>query len=42
MSGGKYEPNAEPIEIAGALCARDYKGPNNYGFNAVVEKCQRK
>ena len=37
MSGGKYVPNAEPIDIAGALCARDYKGPNNYGFNAVVD-----
>lgn len=28
---------AIPIEIAGTLCARDYKGPNNYGFNGVIE-----
>ena len=37
MASDKYKPNAEPINIAGALCARDYKGPNNYGFNAVIE-----
>ena len=38
MSGDKRTPSAEPIEVAGTLCARDYKGPNNFGFNAVIER----
>ncbi len=37
MSGDKYTPAILPIDIASTLCARDYKGPNNYGFNAVIE-----
>ena len=39
MASDRLEPNAEPIDIAGTLCARDYKGPNNYGFNGVIEQC---
>ena len=34
---GDREPNAAPINVAGTLCARDYKGPNNFGFNAAIE-----
>lgn len=37
MSGNNHIPNATPITVAGTLCARDYKGPNNYGFNAVIQ-----
>ena len=31
-------PSAEEVDIAHTLCARDYKGLQNYGANAVVEK----
>lgn len=38
MSSEKEQPTAENIDVAKTLCARDYKGPNNYGFNGVIEK----
>ena len=38
---GEREPDATPVDIAGSLLARDYKGLNNYGFNAVIEKDDR-
>lgn len=37
MSGKDEKLNAKKIDIAGTICARDYKGPNNYGFNGVIE-----
>ena len=40
MSSNRLEPDAQPIDVANTLCARDYKGPNNYGFNGVIE-CQK-
>ena len=41
MSGKEFEPGIEQRNIACALCARDYKGLNNYGLNGVLE-CQKK
>lgn len=38
MSSDKYEPSAQPLEISHTICARDWKGPNNFGFNGVVEE----
>lgn len=35
--GKNKEPHLENVEIATTLCSRDYKGPNNYGFNGVLE-----
>lgn len=32
-------PSIENIDIAHTLCARDYKGLQNYGGNAVIQKC---
>ena len=37
MSSLKYEPSAERIDNAATLCARDYKGLNNFGTNGVIE-----
>ena len=38
MSSVDREPIAEKrIDIACTLCARDYKGFNNYGNNGVIE-----
>lgn len=37
MGGEDGKLNAKKIDIAGTICARDYKGPNNYGFNGVIE-----
>lgn len=37
LSSDKMEASAEPINVACTLCARDWKGPNNFGFNGVVE-----
>lgn len=34
------EVEAEKIDVAGTLMARDYKGVNNFGMNGVVE-CQK-
>ena len=33
----KYEPSMETIDTAVTLCARDYKGLNNFGTNGVIE-----
>ena len=37
MSSLKYEPSAERIDNAATLCARNYKGLNNFGTNGVIE-----
>ena len=37
MSSDKYEPGAKKTDIATTLCARDYKGFNNFGSNGVIE-----
>lgn len=37
MSSKKYEPYAEKVDISTTLCARDYKGLNNFGQNGVIE-----
>nr|DAR30076.1 MAG TPA: Cytosine specific methyltransferase [Caudoviricetes sp.] len=37
MSSKKYNPYAEKADISRTICARDYKGLNNYGQNGVVE-----
>lgn len=37
MSSKKQTPLAEPIDTSVTLCARDYKGVNNIGFNGVLE-----
>ena len=37
MSSLKYQPSAEKINCAATLCARDYKGFNNFGSNGVIE-----
>lgn len=37
MSSKSAEPDAKLSDIANTLAARDYKGPNNYGFNGVIE-----
>lgn len=37
MSSDKYIPSAEKTDISCTLCARDWKGPNNFGFNGVIE-----
>ena len=34
------EVEAEKIDVAGTLMARDYKGVNNFGMNGVIE-CQK-
>lgn len=41
MSSKDAVPEIEKRDIAGALCARDYKGLNNYGSNGVLE-CRKK
>ena len=40
MSSDRWNPDAKEIETACTLCARDYKGFNNYGHNGVIE-CER-
>lgn len=37
MSSLNREPEAKLIDRATTLCARDYKGLNNYGSNGVIE-----
>ena len=37
MSSNRFNPSLSPLDIGLTLCARDYKGANNFGFNAVVE-----
>lgn len=37
FSSNDREPCAEIADVACTLAARDYKGPNNYGFNGVIE-----
>lgn len=37
MASKKYEPYAEKVDICTTLCARDYKGLNNFGQNGVIE-----
>lgn len=37
MSSKKYELYAEKVDISTTLCARDYKGLNNFGQNGVIE-----
>lgn len=37
MSSLKCEPGMKPIDLAATLCARDYKGLNNFGCNGVLE-----
>lgn len=37
MASKKYEPYAEKVDISTTLCARDYKGLNNFGQNGVIE-----
>ena len=37
MGSEKGDSDAKPIDVAGTLLARDYKGPNNFGFNAAIE-----
>lgn len=37
MASKKYEPYAEKVDISTTLCARDYKGLNNFGQNGVFE-----
>lgn len=37
MSSVNKKPNMKEIKTAATLCARDYKGPNNYGTNGVLE-----
>lgn len=37
MSSKKYNPYAEKADISRTICARDYKGLNNFGQNGVVE-----
>lgn len=35
------EVEAEKIDVAGTLMARDYKGVNNFGMNGVIEECAK-
>lgn len=37
MSSQKHEPEMRKNDIAITLCARDYKGFNNFGSNGVLE-----
>ena len=37
MSSSDWQPDAKQIDVAVTLCARDYKGLNNYGSNGVIE-----
>lgn len=37
MSSNRFNPSLSPLDIGLTLCARGYKGANNFGFNAVVE-----
>jgi len=37
MSSKKYDPYAEKADVSRTICARDYKGLNNFGQNGVVE-----
>ena len=37
MSSNKYDPYAEKADISRTICARDYKGLNNFGQNGVIE-----
>ena len=40
MSSEKRKPGIKQIDVACTLCARDYKGLNNYGSNGVLE-CEK-
>ena len=40
MSSNSWKPEIELIDVACTLCARDYKGLNNYGSNGVIE-CEK-
>lgn len=40
MSSEKRKPGIKQIDVACTLCARDYKGLNNYGSNGVIE-CEK-
>ena len=37
MSSTERTPDIKQANIACTLCARDYKGLNNYGSNGVLE-----
>ena len=37
MSSENRTPDIKQINVACTLCARDYKGLNNYGSNGVLE-----
>ena len=32
-----YKPNAKPIDVGHCICARDYKGIQNFGASGVIE-----
>jgi|GEM_PF-891359 hypothetical protein len=37
MVDKNIEPTASVIDVSAAIMSRDYKGPNNYGMNGVIE-----
>ena len=37
MVDKNIEPTASVIDVSVAIMSRDYKGPNNYGTNGVIE-----
>lgn len=37
MVDKNIEPTASVIDVSAAIISRDYKGPNNYGTNGVIE-----
>lgn len=40
MASNSWKPEIERIDVACTLCARGYKGLNNYGSNGVIE-CEK-
>lgn len=40
MPSNSWKPGINKIDVACTLCARDYKGLNNYGSNGVIE-CEK-
>lgn len=40
MSSNSWKPGIKQIDVACTLCARDYKGLNNFGSNGVIE-CEK-
>lgn len=40
MSSNSWKPGINKIDVACTLCARDYKGLDNYGSNGVIE-CEK-